>query len=352
MIRRYDVDSIRVFALGLLILYHIMVGFQPWGGRILFITNEDSLENLWPLMELINIWRLPILFMVSGMGVFFALERRNWVELLFDRTLRIFVPLVFGSLFIVPIYFVLFFLYYEKPLAYWPGSGHLWFLGHIFLYVIFLLPLFWYLKKNPENWFPKLISRVLRMPLGPLVLFAVPMLIEAFLVNPKGYANFTLWAPTPHHGLIVGGVCFSLGYFFVSRGEEFWFSLRRLKYWTLIIALSLYFLRMSSMEPTEIIGNLLTSFESVCWILSAFGFASTYLNRRGKLLEYLSGAVYPVYVVHMPVQFFMASLVFPLEISPFGKLALVLFMTYGGSLVLFEIIKRLKWIRAGFGMKP
>ena len=78
MIRRYDVDSIRVFALGLLILYHIMVGFQPWGGKILFITNDDSLESLWPLMELINIWRIPILFMVSGMRVFFAMERKNW----------------------------------------------------------------------------------------------------------------------------------------------------------------------------------------------------------------------------------------------------------------------------------
>jgi hypothetical protein len=329
-----------------------MVGFQPWGEKILFITNDDSIESLWWLMELINIWRIPVLFMTSGMGVFFAMERRNWVELLFDRTMRIFVPLVFGSVFIVPIYFVLFFQYYEKPLAYWPGSGHLWFLGHIFLYVIVLLPLFWQIKKNPENWFTKLGSLVLGLPLGTLFLFAVPMILETILINPEDYSNFTLWSVTPYHGLIVGGSCFFLGYFFVSLGEGFWFSLRRLKYVTVVSALSLYFLRISSIELTQMVENLLTSFESVCWILSVFGFGSAYLNRRTKLLQYLSGAVYPVYVVHMPVQFFMASLVFPLEISPFGKLALMLFLTYGGGLFLFEIIKRLKWIRAGFGMKP
>ena len=28
--RRYDVDSVRIYALGLLILYHAVVGFQPW----------------------------------------------------------------------------------------------------------------------------------------------------------------------------------------------------------------------------------------------------------------------------------------------------------------------------------
>ena len=34
--RRNDVDSIRVIALGLLIIYHAVVAFQPWGHKIWF----------------------------------------------------------------------------------------------------------------------------------------------------------------------------------------------------------------------------------------------------------------------------------------------------------------------------
>ena len=100
--RRYDIDAIRIIALSLLIFYHIMVAFQPWGDKLYFITNKDSLESIWVFMELINIWRIPILFMVSGMGVQLAMQNRTWGALLGDRTLRIAVPLIFGSFFIVP----------------------------------------------------------------------------------------------------------------------------------------------------------------------------------------------------------------------------------------------------------
>ena len=79
--RRYDVDSIRIIALILLIFYHISISFQTWALEISFIKNKDSLELLWLFMMLINIWLIPILFIVSGMGVYFAMERRNWKEL-------------------------------------------------------------------------------------------------------------------------------------------------------------------------------------------------------------------------------------------------------------------------------
>ncbi|SVE25169.1 uncharacterized protein METZ01_LOCUS478023, partial [marine metagenome] len=59
--RRYDVDWLRVLALGLLVIYHAVVSFQPWGHFIAFPVNKDPLEGLWILMALINIWRIPIL---------------------------------------------------------------------------------------------------------------------------------------------------------------------------------------------------------------------------------------------------------------------------------------------------
>ena len=101
--RRYDVDWLRTLAMGLLIIYHIVISFQPWGYLIGFPQNDPTLDRLWILMAMINIWRIPILFVISGMGVGFAIKRRNWKQLLLDRTIRILLPFIFGFFLIAPI---------------------------------------------------------------------------------------------------------------------------------------------------------------------------------------------------------------------------------------------------------
>ena len=113
-IRRYDVDSVRVLAIFLLIVYHSVIGFQPWGKDVYFIVNKDFLESIWLIMMAINIWRIPILFVVSGMGVYFAMRRRTAWQLIGDRAYRIFLPFWFGVFFIAPIHEYLFYLYNEK----------------------------------------------------------------------------------------------------------------------------------------------------------------------------------------------------------------------------------------------
>ena len=92
--RRYDVDWLRTLAMALLIVYHVVLCFQPWAALTGFPQNNPTLEGVWPFMAMINIWRIPILFLVSGMGVRFAMERRDWKQLLKDRTLRILIPLL------------------------------------------------------------------------------------------------------------------------------------------------------------------------------------------------------------------------------------------------------------------
>lgn len=82
--RRYDIDWLRVIAIGLLLIYHIAIGFQPWGVLIGFIQNNESLESTWIPMSMLNVWRIPLLFFVSGMGVCFAIRKRNWKQLLLE----------------------------------------------------------------------------------------------------------------------------------------------------------------------------------------------------------------------------------------------------------------------------
>src|SRR5690349_13336677 len=146
MNRRYDIDWLRVIAIGLLLIYHVAIGFQSWGIMIGFITNDEPWPSLWLPMAMLNIWRIPFLFFVSGMGVWFAMQQRDWRELLKERSLRILVPYVFGAICIVPLGSALWIYYNHIQISYSVNPGHLWFLGNIFAYVLLLSPLLYYLK--------------------------------------------------------------------------------------------------------------------------------------------------------------------------------------------------------------
>jgi surface polysaccharide O-acyltransferase-like enzyme len=343
--RRHDVDWLRVLALGLLIVYHVVLCFQPWAASIRFPRNEPPLEALWPFMALINIWRIPLLFLISGMGVRFAMERRDWKQLLLDRTLRIALPFVFcfyglGSLFAVAL-----------PWLGWNADytiqfGHLWFLVNIYCYVLWLIGILTYLKNSPDHPVLRFLGRVIRWPPGLFLLALLPV-VEAALVNPE---YFSLYVDTVH-GWLLGLICFFLGFVFVCRQHEFWPAVARIRWIALGLAFSLYLVRLCvfqlQQEP-----NALVAFESMCWMLAVLGFASLHLDRPSRILGYCSRAVYPVYIVHLPVQFTAAYVLLPLALPASVKLTVLLVGTFGVSLLLYEYgLRRLKWIRPFFGMK-
>ena len=292
-VRRYDIDWLRVLALSLLIIYHIAVIFQPWAYYIYFIQSERPIEIIWLLMGLINIWRIPLLFIISGMGVCFAIRRRDWKELLKERTKRILLPLIFGSFCIVPIYNYIYQKFNQLEHAYWPNTGHLWFLSNIFIYVLLLCPVFFYMKKNPNNLLFRFLKRALKFP-GFLYLFVIPFIIEAELVAPaQGFATYANTA----HGFWLGLLAFFTGFAFISLGEVFWQTLEKIKGFALVIAIPLFLVRMIVFQLG---GPLyLIVIESWSWLFAVFGFGSSYLNHPSGKLSYLSKAVYPVYILHM-----------------------------------------------------
>ena len=112
---------------------------QPWGLLVGFIQSDEPMPSLWIPMTMLNVWRIPLLFFVSGMGVFFAMRKRKILGLLKERTVRILIPFIFGFLAISPLHVVLIMDYYGQAPQYMPSAGHLWFLGNIFqLYFFFL----------------------------------------------------------------------------------------------------------------------------------------------------------------------------------------------------------------------
>ncbi|WOK04839.1 acyltransferase family protein [Imperialibacter roseus] len=342
--RRYDIDWLRVIAIGLLLIYHVAIGFQTWGVMIGFIASTKTWESLWIPMSMLNVWRIPLLFFVSGMGVYFALRRRNWKELLMERTGRILVPFLFGMFAIVPIHIYLWKSYYKMTAGYEYNPGHLWFLGNIFTYVLVLSPIFFYLKGHDDGKLAKGIKWLFGNPLGLFATLAT-FAAEAWLVNPGIYSLYaTTW-----HGFFLGLLAFFFGFCFVLSGQPFLELILKWKWIFVVIGSALFVIRMVVFK--QMAPNYLQSIESNFWIFSVFAFGYKYLNHGGKALAYLSQAAYPVYILHMVFLYLGSKYIFQLDLPAPVQFLMVLVVTSVGCFATYEVIRRVKFLRPLFGLK-
>jgi len=343
--RRHDIDWLRVVAIGLLLIYHIAIIFQPWAMLVGFIKSDEPLEALWAPMTMLNVWRIPFLFYVSGMGLYFAMRKRNWKQLLRERTKRILLPFTFGIVAIAPLHMFIFQKYYSLPLGYYPHQGHLWFLGNIFVYVLLLLPLFYFLKKQENTKIKKVLSAIVSNPIAPL-LISLFFILEVIIINPQ---LFVVYAQT-WHGFFYGLLAFFFGFLLVYSGESFWRTVLKWKWLYTGLALILFGIRFVLLGP-EAPGYLM-AIESNCWIFGIFGFGYRYLNKPSKTLSYLSQAAYPVYIIHMFVLYAGALLILPLNIPILLKFISIVVFTGLVCYLIYEfIIRRVGFLRPLFGLK-
>ena len=340
--RRHDIDTIRTAVLVLLIIYHAACSFMPWGNSIGFITNKESLEIYAP-MGFLNIWRIPILFVVSGMAFRFAYERRTRKKLLKDRFVRIYIPYVFGTFTFGSIPIGIYTHYAEGKFIWFPNQSHLWFLNNIWVYslaTIIVLKIFSYFPIE----IPNILSRLLHYRFG-LCAFVLPFVIEAYVFRYNIYSLYVLSL----HGWILGLICFVTGYIWICNHTLFFTLAKNNVFIFLSIATIMYANRLQN-ELT--IANTLISIESFCWIVGIFGIAAKYLNKYSNWLVYLKEAVFPVYIFHLPLQQAVAYFLFPLPIDAIYKLLLLIVLVSLVSILFFELLKRVAFVRPLIGLKP
>ncbi|MCB0752801.1 MAG: glucan biosynthesis protein, partial [Ignavibacteriae bacterium] len=77
------------------------------------------------------------------------------------------------------------------------------------------------------------------------------------------------------------------------------------------------------------------------------------LNKPSKVLTYTNESVYPLYILHQTITIIFGYYIIELEWNIFTKFTSILFITFGGSLIFYELfIKRFNLMRLLFGMKP
>lgn len=333
-----------MIAIGLLLIYHIGIVFQPWGIYYGFIQSSESSSALYIPMSMLNIWRIPLLFFISGMGICFSLRRRNWKQLLIERSQRILIPLLFGIFFIVPLHGYLFQFYYNQDLEYLPNLGHLWFLANICIYVLQIIG-FAFLDKNYDYKFFIFFRDLLKKPYF-IYVFIIPFVIEAVIINPEYFGAYV----GSGHGFVLGMLAFFFGFIFIAIGDQFWKAVTKTRNVSLFGAIFLFLIRYFFYDLNGPI--YLSAVESICWIFSVFGYGHYYLNKSSQLLKYLSQAAYPIYIIHMFFLYLGAVIFLPLKLPITLNIIFLVIFTFASCFIAYEfLIRRITKIRPLFGLK-
>lgn len=367
-IRRHDLDSLRVLVFALLIFYHVGMFFVPWGWHIKNNVIYDWLT--WPML-FVNQWRLPILFVISGMGTRYALSFRSGKTFAWERIKRLFIPLAVGMILIVPPQ-----VYIERIakaqflgsyLDFFPAEifkgiypegnfswHHLWFLPYLLIFSLILIPAFLYLRDHPENQFLSFIKRTVQKPWG-LLLFTAPLyLAEAFIEPffPVTHALVDDWF-TFTSSLFL----FFSGFVLISLGDTFWKSVDQIKrkaLWMGILTFGIMIFYWNIED--SVLVHFTEAFFKVLniwlWILAILGYGAKYLNKKSSILRYANQAVYPFYILHQTVTVVLAYYLMNLDWGLGAKFFILSIGTFGISLLLYEfLIRRIPFIGPLFGLK-
>ena len=345
--RHHEVDALRVLVLLLLISYHSMIGFSPFAKMIGIPQNDELLTWITIPMSLLNKWRIPILFVISGMAIWFSLMHMSTKEVLVHRLCRIAGPLILGWFVMVPLYDYTGSLFYSKPYQYEPGEGYLWFLINILIYIALLTPLAAHVASDRGQSVRQSIEAGWSkgyIPLAALVLFSA----ESLLVDPNLYAVYFYGI----HRWLIGFLCFCLGLFCAIGGSSFRNFVLRFRY--ILLALAFIFWLGSYIHKSfygESVPSILIGMQSLLSIGAVLGLATAQLNKTTPFFQYARAAVFPVYILHFPIQFILSYMLFPLALPATIKLILLITGILLLSVAIYEfVLKRVYIVDMLFGI--
>lgn len=377
MNRRHDIDALRVIAFGLLILYHVgMFYVADWGWHV---KSAYQAEWLQIPMLLSNQWRMPLIFLVSGLAVNFVWGKYSASRFALRRIWRLGLPLLFGMAVIVPpqAYFEAlgkgviepgflrfmgqYLTFQDFPPDAWGGVeiatwtwNHLWYLPYLLCYTLILIPLA-KLLDGPAAPIRKAFRGLRRTWL--LLLPIVPLMLYGNLIFPHfPYVSHALIDDWYAHAQFF---TFFLYGFLIGRSEGIWAELARLRWVAISLAVvsfaGLLIQRELFVDESEFwalqASAFIIYFNRWVWIVAALGWGHRLLNRPMPWLPYATEAVYPWYILHQTITVVAGVYLSQLALGPVVEPLLVLVATIGGCFLLHEfVIRRTPILRPLFGL--
>ncbi|WP_292173526.1 acyltransferase family protein [Brevundimonas sp.] len=364
--RRNDLDWIRVAAFGLLILYHVALVYAPYDWHV---HSAHTFGWLHEAVLITNPWRLTLLFLVSGAALRLMAARRTPGRTLRDRAERLIPPLIFGTLVLVPIQswieaidkggfdgtFIDWLVHEFGPTGLSNGVpvNHLWFIVYIAVYSLVAVALMTrpVLMARLEDWLARATAgwRVLVVPIAYLIVIRIVLFPLFGITNRLSWDGY-------NHFLSLGAFLFG---FLMVRHEELWAGLERHRRTAAIIALiALPIMMAQAAHPGGatwfgIPRAIIFGIDQWAVIAAILGYGSRYLRQAsGPALRYLVDATFTLYLAHQTVLVVAVWFIRPANLPAPLEAAALVGITFGVSLLIYEIVKRIPLIRPLWGLKP
>jgi peptidoglycan/LPS O-acetylase OafA/YrhL len=369
--RRYDIDWIRVIAIVLVLYFHVgMIFTAEWDWHI---QNEERSNLVLETNFFLRQFRMPLLFLISGVGSWFAFRKRSFGQYIKERYHRLVIPLLFAMFFVVPPQVYLERLFrgteYSSFLEFYPSVlkfipypqgnfswHHMWFVLYLFLYSALAGPFFKYIRSvKGQDLKKKLLFFSGRNSIYILFLPSVAWYASVCTFYPSTNALVNDW------GYFFYWFSFFVIGYIIACNEEMWQRLllnRRtsLGYALLAIMVTNY-LRWNGMEDNGlhivIIVRVFASFSGWMLIYSILGYGQKYLNKASAILNYTNKGIYPFYIIHQTIIVILAFYVVPLEHEGiFFKYLFISTLSLFLSLAFYEFcVRPYRWTRYVFGVK-
>jgi peptidoglycan/LPS O-acetylase OafA/YrhL len=150
--RLYSLDWLRIVLILSVFFFHIGLVFSTHNWPV---KNDIQFPFLKPIMGFLTLWRMPLLFLVSGIGTQFALGSKGMKKYFENRSIKLLIPYVAGLFILLPIQ-----VYYERipqydsllslyqnlfngfyPVGNFSVDHHLWFIKYLYLISLVSMPL-------------------------------------------------------------------------------------------------------------------------------------------------------------------------------------------------------------------
>ena len=397
--RRIDLDWLRIGAFALLVPYHVGMLYVPWPYHA---KSLHVVPWLTVLMTAVNPWRLLLLFFISGVATHHMAARRTPMSLLAARSRRLLIPLLFGMAFIVPpqvwvqakeqldasgsyadflrrhhlgLWGV---LCRRRTCLVLPAWNHLWFVAYLWIYTVVAclvsvvlrlgapvsarlerirsnsesraVSLAWSRQGDSENA-DTALSDVLSRSGGLLVVPPALLGLARWELFDSFPPNQALWGDWYAHAIFATG--FAMGYAIADRPVA-WAAMERRRWGAAAVATFVFLLvATGTLHPSRLSDGVMVPIYQWTAIVALCGFARRHLaHRGGPVLRYLREAVFPCYILHQTVIVLLACLLRSLHWTATGEAGAIMAGTVAISLLGFELVCRVAWLRPLFGLGP
>lgn len=363
--RRYEIDWLRIMLIGSVFIFHIGMFFNTFGWHV---KNDVQITSLNDTMSFLHIWRMPLLFFISGAGTFLALGNKSLKKYASDRNKRLMLPFLFGIFTLVPIQ-----VYLEKfdqfpslwnfythmfEGAYPEGNmswHHLWFILYLFFVSICAIPVIKWLRSSKSQSFYKFIDRILSLK-GGLMLFVIPILLSQMLLRPyfpeSTHAFVDDWAYMAMYFIF-----FIYGYVF-CKSKVFWKNIISQRYLHLgaSLVVSIFLFNCGNLITDAYWASYMYGATAVLvgWFvgLTALGFCFKHMRFDSPFRKYANEAIYPFYLLHQPIILLIGFYMKDMEMSVGLKALYLAVSAFTLSVAIYAfLIRPFNFMRLMFGMK-